>query len=316
MNGVNTFLSSRAGQNAHDEDRDRLDGRLGLNVPHEWWPRAAALKAIEAAGVPWIQVASPPVEMLADPRHVIRHGQTLRSSLETTGLRTVVHGPTSLKLGSSLHNRAGEGLIEYAHQLGATHVVYHALNVHRHGPESESEERALELLARWGEALGVVVCIENLCPVYPGPAKVCHDPEAVRKLVLEVGSPALRMLFDVGHANVVADREGCSVAALLEPVLDVVALFHVHDNLGARRYDGGGHTFDPLRLDLHLPPGLGTVPWESLAPMLVRHDAPLVMEIDPSHRPPAMALRQALCAVLLGEEPATSSLETVPNLLA
>jgi hypothetical protein len=73
VNGTNAFLSSRA---SHQVDRDatNLDDRLGLNVPYEWWPRAAALKAIEATGFEWIQVASPPIEMLADPRHVVRHG--------------------------------------------------------------------------------------------------------------------------------------------------------------------------------------------------------------------------------------------------
>src|SRR5436190_16965354 len=62
VNGFNaTYLSSRAGgQDAEEKARKRLSGRLGLNVPYEWWPRAAALKAIEAAGFSWVQVASPP----------------------------------------------------------------------------------------------------------------------------------------------------------------------------------------------------------------------------------------------------------------
>jgi sugar phosphate isomerase/epimerase len=318
MNGFNTFLSSRADRDDVMEGVQRgLDDRLGLNVPYEWWPRAAALKAIEAAGFHWIQVASPPIEMLADPRHVVRHGQALRRSLDVTQLRTVLHGPTNLRLGSSLHNRAGEGMIEYAHELGASHVVYHPLDIRRCGPESEAEEHALKLLARWAETLDVVICLENLCPVYPGSARVCHEPEAVRRLVLRCDSPAVRMLFDIGHAHVVADREGTHVAALMEPVLDVVALFHVHDNLGARRQEGGGFAFDPLRLDLHLPPGIGTLPWESVAPALLARSVPLMMEIHPSHRPSATTLRRGLRAVLCGEQPAAvAALETVPNALA
>jgi sugar phosphate isomerase/epimerase len=319
VNVVNTFLSSRAGRQAdRDGAKDRLGSRLGLNVPYEWWPRAAALKAIEATGFTWIQVASPPVGMLAEPRHVVRHGQALRESLDVTQLRTVVHGPTDLRLGSPLHDRAAEGLLEYAHHIGSSHLVYHALDLPRRGVESEREEQSLKHLARWAEALGVVICIENLCPTYPGPSKICHDPLAVKKLVLAIDSPAVRMLFDLGHANVIADGEGTDVAALLEPVLDVVALFHVHDNLGARRREGGGFTYDPLRLDLHLPPGIGTLAWEGIADALLAHHGPLVMEIHPSHRPPAGALRDALRAVVLNE-PATAdvaALETVPNPIA
>jgi sugar phosphate isomerase/epimerase len=236
--------------------------------------------------------------MLADPRHAVRHGRALRSSLEVTALRTIVHGPTDLRLGSSLHNRAAEGLLEHAHHLGAALVVLHALDSRKPGPETESEERALKLLARWAEALGLVICIENLCSTYPGPPMMAHDPVAMQKLVERCDSPAVKMVLDVGHANVVADRDGVELAALIEPVLDDVALFHVHDNLGARRRGGEGFLFDPLRLDLHLPPGVGTLPWKSIASRLVRHPAPLMLEIHPSHRPSAVRLCELTEAVL------------------
>jgi sugar phosphate isomerase/epimerase len=307
------------GRDSFEEARKHLGNRLGLNVPYEWWPRAASLKAIEAAGFGWIQVASPPVEMLADPRHVVRHGQTLRRSLNVTSLRPVAHGPVDLRLGSSRHNRAFEGLLEWAHQIGASKVVYHALDFPRLGPESEREERALKSLARWAETLDLVICLENLCPTYPGPASVSHDPEAVRKLVLRCDSPAARMLLDVGHANVVADREGSDLAALVEPVLDVVALFHVHDNLGARRRrrgeltERGGASFDPLRLDLHLPPGQGALPWDRVAKKLVEHAAPLMLEIHPSLRPRALTLFELTEATLLECTPLGPTPELFPR---
>jgi sugar phosphate isomerase/epimerase len=278
----------------------RLSDRLGLNVPYEWWPRAAALKAIEAAGFQWVQVASPPIEMLADPRHAVRHGRALRKSLEVTALRPVVHGPTDLQLGSSLHNRAAEGLLEHAQQVGASHVVLHALDWQKPGPESDAEQSALERLGRWAETLGLVICVENLCNTYPGPPKLSHDPSNVQKLVRSCDSPAVKMLLDIGHANVVADREGVDLLALIEPVLDDVALFHVHDNLGWRRQGGEGFLFDPLRIDLHLPPSVGTLRWEAVSKRLVRHDAPLMLEIHPAHRPGAVRLRDLTESVLIG----------------
>ena len=224
----------------------------------------------------------------------------------------VVHGPTNLRLGSSLHNRAGEGLVEYAHELGATHVVYHALDLRKPGPETEAEERSLRLLARWAETLGVTLCLENLCPVYPAGSSICHDPQAVCALVERLESPAVRMLLDVGHAHVVADREGFDLTGFVSPVLECVGLFHIHDNLGARRRETGGPALDPLRLDLHLAPGGGTLPWGSLAQALTSHAAPLVLEIHPSHRPSASALREATEAALLGgPAPSAASLESL-----
>jgi sugar phosphate isomerase/epimerase len=301
VNGIDKFLSSRADQlPLQDGAAGPLDRRLGLNVPYEWWPRAAALKAIEAAGFNWVQVASPPIDMLADPRYAVRHGRALRKSLEVTALRQVVHGPTDLRLGSSLHNRAAEGLLEHAHQVGASHVVIHVLDRQRPGPESDAEQSALERLGRWAETLGLVICVENLCNTYPGPSMLGHDPSNVQKLVKSCDSPAVKMLLDIGHANVVADRESTELRALIDPVLDDVALFHVHDNLGWRRHGGEGFLFDPLRLDLHLPPSVGTLPWKSIAKRLVRHDAPLMLEIHPSNRPSAVRLRELAESVLVG----------------
>jgi sugar phosphate isomerase/epimerase len=286
-----------------EDSRRRLDHRLGLNVPYEWWPGAVTLKAIEAAGFRWVQVAAPPVEMLADPRHGVRHATALRGALEVTELCTVVHGPTSLKLGNALHNRAFEGLLEYAQQIGAGHVVYHALDFPRRGTETAEEEKALRRLVVTAEAMRITICVENLCPVYPGRSSVCHDPLSVRDLLRRVDSPAIGMLLDVGHANVVAGFMGVDMLTLVEPVLGSVRLFHVHDNFGARlRGAGGSPSVDPLQLDLHLPPGAGSVPWEALGPMLLAHEAPLVMEIHPAHRPRPTTLHELAMSLLGGRE--------------
>jgi sugar phosphate isomerase/epimerase len=277
-----------------------LEGRLGLNIPYEWWPAAATLKGLEAAGFGWVQVAAPPVGMLADPRHGVRHASALRQALEVTSLNVVVHGPTNLQLGSAIHYRAFESLIEYAHNVGARHLVYHALDFPRRGLESTEEEHALRRLARSAEALGLTICLENLCPVYPGRSTVCHDPLSVRDLVRRLDTPAYGMLLDVGHANVVAGYMGVETATLIEPVLETGKLFHVHDNLGARLGGEGGPMIDPLQLDLHLPPGGGTVPWDQIRVALMGHDAPLMMEIHPAHRSAPSGLWEAATSVIGG----------------
>jgi sugar phosphate isomerase/epimerase len=285
-----------------EASRRSLEHRIGLNIPYEWFPGPATLKALEAAGFRWVQVAAPPVEMLADPRHGVRHAIALRRSLEVTELCTVVHGPTNLKLGSLVHDRAFEALLEYAQHVGSRYVVYHALDFPRRGHESALEEETLRRFAVAAEAAKITICVENLCPVYPGRSSVCHDPLSVRDLVHRIDSPAVQMLFDIGHANVVAGFMGVEVETLLEPVSAHVALFHVHDNLGARLGGEGGLTVDPLQLDLHLPPGSGTIPWDRLGPALLEHDAPLMMEIHPAHRPRATTLWEVGLSVLGGRE--------------
>jgi sugar phosphate isomerase/epimerase len=266
---------------------DSLAGRLGLNVPDGWWPSAPLLKGFEAAGFAWTQVHSPPAAVLATPRHCTAHAEALAATLDTTGLRTIVHGPNSLLVGTREADRVFEGLLSWAAELSADQVVYHARSL-PDAPGSESallfETRSLARLAMRAERLGVTIAIENLAPVYPGVESLSANPMTLRGLVHRIGSDRLGICLDLGHAHIVADFRHTTVERLIEPVLDVVSLFHVHDNLGARWKDAGSPSLDPLRLDLHLPPGRGELPWERVAPQLTGHEAPLMLEIHPPFR--------------------------------
>lgn len=279
-----------------------LGGRLGLNVPEGWWPSAPLLKAYEAAGFGWVQVHSPPPPVLATPRLCTAHAAALAASLETTGLRTVVHGPNSLIVGSKPADRIFEGLLSWAAEIGAYSVVYHARALPDQ-PESESamlfETRSLARLAVRAERLGVRIAIENLAPVFPGIETLSANPMTLRGLAHRIGSDRVGLCLDLGHAHIVADLRHTSIERLIEPVLDVVTVFHVHDNLGARwpgerdRREQAG--IDPLKLDLHLPPGRGNLPWERLRPLLAEHRAPLVLELHPPYRPRTAEAYTAAC---------------------
>jgi sugar phosphate isomerase/epimerase len=278
--------------------------RLGLNVPSDWWAAPALLKSFEAAGFARVQVHSPPASVLGDPRQSAPHAAALAAALATTELLPVVHAPPNLRVGAREADRAAEGLLSYAAEIGATHAVYHACAL-PDAPESEDallfEARSLAALASRAERLGVTIAIENLAPVFPGPEPLSASPMVLRGLANRIGSERVGICLDLGHAHIVAELRRTSLEALIEPVMDTVTLFHAHDNLGARwqptAAEGG---VDPLRLDLHLPPGRGTLPWERLAPRLAGHDAPLVLEVHPPYRPRAEDLHRSFTQ-LLGE---------------
>ena len=281
-------------------EQPQLQSRLGLSVPYEWWPSAPSLKEIEAAGFRWVQVPSPPISILLDPRASARHAGGLGAALGTTGLRRILHGPGSLQVGSPESDRAFEGLLSYASEAGVEYVVYHAANLPDR-PASEdallAETRSLARAARVAERLGVTIAIENLAPVFPSPDSLCFTPSVLRTMANRISSSALGLCLDVGHANVVAGLRRTNPMELIEPALNSTVLFHLHDNLGARR---GGETppeLDPLRLDLHLPPGRGSTPWGRLAPRLLSHTAPLLLEIHPP-RPSAAALHEGALEAL------------------
>ena len=270
--------------------------RLGLNVPYEWWPAAAMLKEIEAAGFAYVQIPAPPPSVLVSPGQASRHALAVAESLGTSGLRPLLHGPGSVRAGTRKGDRVLEGLVAYAAEIGASHVVYHAANLPDE-PASEdallAETRSGAALARHAERAGVIVALENLAPVYPSPDALSFTPKILRTMAKRVSSPAVGLCIDIGHANVVAGLRRTDPLELIEPALDRTVLFHLHDNLGARWDDSGSPELDPLRLDLHLPPGRGSVPWRRLAPIFARKEAPLMLEVHPPQRPAAAELYEA-----------------------
>jgi sugar phosphate isomerase/epimerase len=275
-----------------------LGGRLGLDVPRETWPTAPELKRLEAGGYAWIQMHAPPIAMLGDPVCVQRHADCLRAVLAPTSLRVVLHAPDTLSAGTREHDRAFAGLLDYAAAIDAALVVYHGARF----PVAEgaaadrvedrllAEEASLRRFGARAEQSGLRIAIENLAPAYPGPRELAHAPIFVRDLVRRIGSPAVGMAFDLGHAHITTQLSGVALVDVLAATIDDVVLFHLHDNLGLRRGPGTPPGIVPLRLDLHLPPGRGTVPWRAIARHLRTHEAPLLMEIAPAHRPDPLRL--------------------------
>jgi sugar phosphate isomerase/epimerase len=275
--------------------------RLGLSIPYDWWPGAPILKEIEAAGFRSVQVPSPPPSVLIHPRDAHRHAAALSEALGTAGLRPVLHGPGSVRAGTRHGDHALEGLVSYASDVGATHVVHHAANLPDE-PASEdgrlAETRSLATLSSRAERLGVIIALENLAPVYPSPDALSFTPMILRTMAKRISSPAVGLCLDVGHANIVAGLRRTDPLELIEPVLDRTVMFHLHDNLGARRGDSDSPELDPLRLDLHLAPGRGTVPWGQLAPLLARKNgAPLMLEVHPPRSSAARLFQAAVAAV-------------------
>jgi sugar phosphate isomerase/epimerase len=286
--------------------------RLGLSTPYDWWPAAPILKEMEAAGFRYVQVPSPPPSVLVSPRQAVRHAAALSEALGTAGLNPVLHGPGSIRAGTRDGNLAIEGLISYAAEVGASRVVYHAANLPDE-PASEdarlAETRSLAAHASLAERLGVIIALENLAPVYPSRDVLSFTPLILRTMAKRISSPAVGLCLDVGHANIVARLRHTDPLELIEPVLDRAVLFHLHDNLGARRGDTDSPELDPLRLDLHLPPGRGNVPWDRIAPLLARKGgAPLVLEIHPPRPSAANLFAAAVEAVAPPAVPAAASL--------
>jgi sugar phosphate isomerase/epimerase len=95
-----------------------------------------------------------------------------------------------------------------------------------------------------------------------------------------------------------AEASHSDLALVAAAVAPDVVLFHVHDNLGVRWRDIDAPGIDPLKLDLHLPPRRGSLPWDRVAAVLREHGAPLLLEVEPSRRPALPELTAGLLRAL------------------
>ncbi|MFA5852024.1 MAG: sugar phosphate isomerase/epimerase [Spirochaetales bacterium] len=218
-----------------------------------------------------------------------------RKALSAYPLGYTVHSPDHLNLADETdpetHARALRSTIDFASEIGARLVVYHGSA--RAGGRADAASTAMaempispppptELRAFWADeidrlgavadyaaARGVTVAVENIFRQSAREVTYRIDPRQLAAVVAAVDSPALGICFDFGHAFISAGEVGFTMEEALRAVKPRLAHVHIHDNFGkpsipnARPIDmmfrGAG--------DLHMPPGWGAIPYESLFPI-------------------------------------------------
>jgi sugar phosphate isomerase/epimerase len=138
---------------------------------------------------------------------------------------------------------------------------------------------SLEHLTLHAHHAGVTICLENT-------TNEMSDPAYLRAFVDETGLTAVRFNFDVGHAHLAEGPEDARIAKGFEPLRDLVASAHIHDNHGEK--------------DEHLPPYDGTIAWPAALALLksspAAADLPLTLELKEKTGPDAPSLSVQLSA--------------------
>jgi sugar phosphate isomerase/epimerase len=156
--------------------------------------------------------------------------------------------------------------LDAAMLMGANLVTFHPASIE--GEMGEAPERWVSLcetlqdLSGYAEDRDIKIAIEN----FPVPLFGCYPRELYQRIAA-LGIPNVGMCLDIGHAYV-----GGDLPALLSDVGDKVFAVHASDNRG--------------RVDEHLPPGQGSVPWEVIITGLRQLDfrGPFVMEVRDGRR--------------------------------
>jgi len=139
--------------------------------------------------------------------------------------------------------------IDVAEELAFPRMVMH-MGGSREAADPRKRDAAfstLEHLVLHAKHVGVTLCVENT-------TSEMGQPEYLRAFVDETRLTGLRFNFDVGHAFLGDGEEAGRIAKAFEPMRELVASVHLHDNHGEK--------------DEHLPPYDGSIDWQNAIPVL------------------------------------------------
>jgi len=226
--------------------------------------------------------------------------RTIAQSLADHRLKLAsLHAPTSRDL--SLNREGGIPLsiceVERTRRIEAMDELKRVLDVaddlpfprlvlHMGGSREAADPRkrdaafsSLEHLTLHAHHAGVTICLENT-------TNEMSDPAYLRAFVDETRLTAVRFNFDVGHAYLAEGPEDARIAKGFEPLRDLIASAHIHDNHGEK--------------DEHLPPYDGTIAWPAALALLKSSpsaaDLPLTLELKEKTGPDAPPLSAQLSA--------------------
>ena len=139
--------------------------------------------------------------------------------------------------------------IDVAEELPFSRMVLH-MGGSREAADPRKRDAAfstLEHLVLHAKHIGVTLCVENT-------TSEMGQPEYLRAFVDETRLTGLRFNFDIGHAFLGDGQEAERIAKAFEPMRELVASVHLHDNHGEK--------------DEHLPPYDGSIDWQNAISVL------------------------------------------------
>jgi len=153
--------------------------------------------------------------------------------------------------------------IDVAEELPFSRMVLH-MGGSRETADPRKRDAAfstLEHLVLHAKHVGVTLCVENTL-------SELGQPAYLRTFVDETRLTDLRFNFDIGHAHLSDGEEAERIAKAFEPMRELVASVHLHDNHGEK--------------DEHLPPYDGSIDWQNALSVLnsaPEKDLAIVLEL-------------------------------------
>jgi sugar phosphate isomerase/epimerase len=300
------------------EVKDRMAFRsVGINQP---WKRpdslfglAEDLEASKRAGADFVELMPHDLGVILGGNLDSSRLLPVQELLLEAGLAYTVHAPLEVNLmdlaARQVQRNVLDASLRFAGSIGAQIVVCHAgqriaSRDARYSFKGQLavERRALREAGETAGELGITIAVENYYPELPLVRGAVYDysvwPSELAEQIASVDHPAVGLCLDVGHAALAANVFGFDYFEECNAAAPLVRHVHLHDNLMKTNLLGEPPVSEHLVYglgDLHLPPGMGTVPLEGLFRQVTFPEIPsCCVELSPDFYPLAsQALRSA-----------------------
>ncbi len=247
------------------------------------------LSYFKKIGFDYVEIPVHGVDGVINGKLNLENVKRVKEVLRKYNLKAAVHAPNPLNLRKDnldLQEEVFQSSIEFASELEAKVLVYHGGNFERRKQEgelqnlaSEREIRALKTLGELADKKGVQICLEN------GASSI----EKLVTMVREVNRENVGVTYDFGHAFLYYSCHGGEKEFLtsIKEALPYLKHIHIHDNFGRASMTSQDASYIS-RLpfgegDLHLPPGMGKIPYEKIFPLIREYKGIAMAEIDPRY---------------------------------
>ena len=290
---------------------------VGINQP---WKRpdslfglAEDLEASKRAGADFVELMPHDLGVILGGNLDSSRLLPVQELLLEAGLAYTVHAPLEVNLmdlaARQVQRNVLDASLRFAGSIGAQIVVCHAgqriaSRDARYSFKGQLavERRALREAGETAGELGITIAVENYYPELPLVRGAVYDysvwPSELAEQIASVDHPAVGLCLDVGHAALAANVFGFDYFEECNAAAPLVRHVHLHDNLMKTNLLGEPPVSEHLVYglgDLHLPPGMGTVPLEGLFRQVTFPEIPsCCVELSPDFYPLAsQALRSA-----------------------
>jgi len=254
----------------------------------------ADLAFFEEVGFEYVEIPIHGVDGVIGGELNLKSIKKVKEALRKHHLKATVHCPDPLNLRKGdfeLNQKVFKSCIEFTSKLEAEILVYHDGNFKRTRQRLQGQDlarlkeiKALESLSNFASKRGVQIGVEN----------IGGSLEELVRMVGEVDRENVGVTYDFGHAFLFYSPSGRKGGFLesIEKARPYLKHLHIHDNFGRLT---SGFALDSLttpyidRLpfgegDLHMPPGMGKIPYNQIIPLIKEYSGVAMMEIDPRYK--------------------------------